>query len=105
MFSQSANIAKSESRSKVYFDYAERRRIYEHSSNIAKVESRSKVYFDYAETKAYICDQSTNIAKVESRSNLYWIVDKGAVVCKCLILNYFLLIAALFSGQRLAENG
>lgn len=47
----------------------------------------------------------TNIAKVKSRSNLYWIVDKGAVVCKYLILNYFLLIAAPKTGQRLAENG
>lgn len=28
-------------------------------SNIAKVESRSKVYFDYAETKAYIMSVCT----------------------------------------------
>ncbi len=45
-----ANIAKVESRGKIYFHYAETKRINARSANIAKVESRSKACFDYAET-------------------------------------------------------
>ena len=46
---QIANIAKSESRGKACFDYAERQRLYEPWLKLAKSESRGKACFDYAE--------------------------------------------------------
>ena len=51
------NIAKAESNGKFIFHCRSPSVYMSLSSNIAKVESRDKIYFGYAETKAFICGQ------------------------------------------------
>ena len=48
------------------------RRIYEWNSNIVKVESRSKVYFDYAETRTYIWARTSTYSKNSWDSYRFW---------------------------------
>ncbi len=55
-----AKIAKSESKSKMIFDFAERKGVLCTQYKIAKSESKSKMIFDFAEPHVYLCTQYKN---------------------------------------------